>query len=105
MDRDELVRKIIFDGTDPSWDTRTLEDWTIAFEARLEEARGHAEFHDDEERPEPTTLDGDANQVGFVDERGMRIFQKKRKAENRMADRRGISMEKTDVALGGLGSS
>ena len=30
----------------------------------------------------------------------MRIFEKRRKAEGKMAERRGVAMENTEVALG-----
>ena len=48
----------------------------------------------------PTLEPNTEGSVGFVDEKGMRIFEKRRKAEGKMAERRGVSMENTEVALG-----
>ncbi|MDP6944813.1 MAG: hypothetical protein QF464_11740, partial [Myxococcota bacterium] len=42
----------------------------------------------------------ESGDIGFVDESSMRLFEKKRRAESKMAARKGVEMEKTDVALG-----
>ena len=38
--------------------------------------------------------------IGFVDEKSTRIYEKKQRSEGKMAKRHGVAMEKTDVALG-----
>jgi MoaA/NifB/PqqE/SkfB family radical SAM enzyme len=105
LDRDEIARQIIYDGTDPSWSSRPFSEWKDAFEERLEEARDHAHRDDSHDEPEgtdghPTLEPNTDGSVGFVDEKGLRIFEKRRKAEGKMANRHGVSMEKTEVALG-----
>ena len=105
LNRDDIAKQIIYDGTDPSWGNRPFSEWKKSFEKRLEEARMHAEMDDGLDAPDgtdghPTLEPNTEGSVGFVDEKGMRIFEKRRKAEGKMAERRGVSMENTEVALG-----
>ena len=94
VDRDRIVSQIIHDGTDPSYADRTLDDWREEFEARLKDAQGGP--------PEGDYDDGgpQAPEIGFVTEDSMRLFSKKRRAESKMAARKGVAMENTEVALG-----
>ena len=105
LNRDDIAKQIIYDGSDPSWSNRPFSEWKEGFELRLEEARLHAQMDDGHDEPEgtdghPTLEPNTEGSVGFVDEKGMRIFEKRRKAEGKMAERRGVTMENTEVALG-----
>ncbi len=81
---DSIVEKIINDGTDPSWASRSLADWKRDFAQRMQET-------------ETGTLAAtpDTHAVGRVTERGQRLFDSKRRKESEKADRIGVQMEKS----------
>ena len=95
VDRDRVVDAIIRDPSDPSFPLRTLDVWRADFEHRLEAAaREHGAALQTHARADGP---GDAPLVGFVSEDGIRLFNKKRRAEGRMAERTGYAQERTDT--------
>ena len=118
VDRDRIVEHILHDNTDPSYEPPTIEEWRVEHDRRVEEAerevaevaareaaakaKAHKQGNYEDTGTQGTGADGtdESLRVGMVDEKGLRLFGKKRKAESKMAERRGVEMEKTDVALG-----
>ncbi len=116
VDRDRIVEHILHDNTDPSYVPPTIAQWRAEHDKRVAEAerelaeieareaaesQRRASHQDGNYRDvEGEGPDADKLRVGVVDEKGLRIFSKKRKAEAKMAERRGVQMENTDVALG-----
>ncbi|MCB9787651.1 MAG: radical SAM protein [Deltaproteobacteria bacterium] len=106
VDRDRIVSQIIYDGTDPSYAHRTMDQWRAEFDARLaeQEQAVRAEAAAGDEAPirdgEPEAEADRRLSIGMVNEDGLRLFEKKRRAEGRMAERKGIRLENTEVALG-----
>ncbi|MGM0578535.1 MAG: radical SAM protein [Myxococcota bacterium] len=90
VDRDPIVERIIQDPADPSFEFRSLDAWRADFDRRLTAARAGGAA--DREREGPPAGE-ETPQVGFVDESGLRLFQKKRRAEARMAERTGYQQE------------
>lgn len=102
ISRDEVVTKIIHDPHDPSYRFRSLEEWKADFEkyqaevaARRKNRQGH---HGGSDEPPPEMRDPTAPTVGQVTDQGLRLFEAKRKAEAKKAERFGVSLEKTDLA-------
>ncbi len=82
VDRDAIVRRIITDPADPSYPLRTLGAWRRDFEERKEETRAGV-----------SVRDPDAPPVGRVTDRGVRLYEAKRKAEAEKARKAGIRQE------------
>jgi MoaA/NifB/PqqE/SkfB family radical SAM enzyme len=102
ISRDEVVRKIIQDPSDPSYRLRDLAEWQADFDKRIEESRELREkkqVHGGD-MPPPEMRVADAPAVGIVTDQGLRLFEAKRRAEAQKAEKFGVSMERTDLALG-----
>lgn len=83
VDRDAIVERIITDPSDPSYPLRTLAAWREDFERRRAETiRGTA-------GREP-----DAPPVGRLTDRGLRLYQARRKSEAEKARRLGVRQER-----------
>jgi hypothetical protein len=106
VSRDDVALKIIQDPADPSYPLRSLQAWREDFEARIaaqtaegrpprepEGRAGDDVMPPDEMRPQ----EGPA--VGVVNEQGLRLFEAKRRAEAKKAERLGVTQERTDLAL------
>ncbi len=100
VSRDAIVEKIIHDPHDPSYRYRTLAEWHADFDQRLEETKALAAQR---ERPSsavpPPEMRDESIPVGTVTDRGLRLFEAKRRAEAKKAASLGVSMEKTELAL------
>jgi len=93
-DRDQIVRAILEDPSDPSYTLRDLNAWRADFERRLEEQRSTPRRplgSRDEPPDEMRALDGPV--VGSLTERGQRLYQAKRKSEGQKAARAGVKLE------------
>jgi MoaA/NifB/PqqE/SkfB family radical SAM enzyme len=90
VNRDHIVRQIIFDPTDPSRRFSDFEQWRREFDEMLPDgpAPSNASASDG---PPRAAADGPA--VGRVTERGVRLYGAKRKAEARRASKTGVNME------------
>jgi MoaA/NifB/PqqE/SkfB family radical SAM enzyme len=99
VSRDAVVEKILRDPHDPSFEFRTLEQWRADFERRLAEQRAKPARPREGDGPPEAMRPADAPAVGMVTEQGLRLFEAKRRAEAQKAERLGVQMEKTDVAL------
>jgi hypothetical protein len=106
VDRDAVVRKILEDPTDPSYRDRypSLSAWEADFQKRLEESRERAALraqmgHDDEDMPPPEMREPDAPRVGQVTDRGLRLFEAKRRREGDKAAGLGVEMERVKAQL------
>jgi MoaA/NifB/PqqE/SkfB family radical SAM enzyme len=94
VDRDRIVERIICDGSDPSWATRSMDDWRRDFAARLDQARQAAAAD------APARLrNAGGLEVGRVTEGGVRLFNKQRLAEQKKAERQGVRLEAAGDAL------
>ncbi len=92
--RDPIVKAIIQDPSDPSYRFRTLEEWQADFDQRLQLQRTAADRGEGPGPNRPSALS-----VGAVTEEGKKLFERKRRAEGRMAERKGIQLERADVAV------
>lgn len=101
VDRDAIVKEIINDPGDPSYELRSIEAWREDFERRLERQRleamgmAHAAQHEHESTGR-YDLDSQKS-VGFVSEEGLRMFEKKRRVESKRASKLGVQMETDEV--------
>lgn len=87
---EEVVRGVIFDGTDPSTSFESYEEWRAQFDAVHSGAAGPAPVDDTRERRPPTQR---ASTVGKITEKSERVYRKKRSVESRRAERAGVSLE------------
>ena len=85
IDRDQVVRQIIEDPSDPSYALRELNDWKADFDARVRAAKA-------EDRGQ-FAAQPDV-QVGALTAKGQRRYEAKRRSEARKAAARDIEMEK-----------
>jgi hypothetical protein len=101
VSRDEIVKKIIHDPNDPSYEFRTLEEWQKDFAKRIVESAELREkkraSHSDSPPPEMRVPDAPA--VGAITEQGIRLFESKRKSEGKKAEQIGVSLEKIGIQL------
>lgn len=96
VSRDDIVRKIIHDPNDPSYEFRSLPEWKRDFERRLKEARegkGQKRPLGIVEPPQSPPKGGDLP-VGQITERGLRLYESKRRSEARLAEKAGIELER-----------
>ena len=89
VSRDRIVEQIINDPNDPSYAHRSIDEWRADFDRRIAESATYLD------EPDEAKLN-----IGFIDEKSTRIYEKKQRSEGKMAKRHGVAMEKTDVALG-----
>lgn len=103
VDRDAVVEKIIHDPNDPSYELRTIAQWRDDFDRRIAEARAQGGRASPKRsppgRPPPEMAPADAPAVGMITEQGLRLFEAKRLAEGRKANRLGVALEKVDEQL------
>ena len=96
VDRDAVVKRILYDPDDPSWEWPDLESWKQDFERRWEEARNAARRPAEDDLPPPEMREA-GPPVGQVTEEARRKFEQKRRIEARRAARLGIRLERLGV--------
>lgn len=87
IDMEPIVRKVIEDPADPSYELREYGAWTQDFQRRLSEQR------EGSRRSLATMQDDAVLPVGQVTERGRKLFEAKRRRERRLADEQNIAQE------------
>lgn len=87
VDRDAIVEKIIRDPRDPSYRFRSLEEWKAHFDGPPRPVETT-----DAQGPPPQMRE-EGPTVGKVTDRGRRLYEAKRKAEGRKAEKLGVSLE------------
>ncbi|RMG16482.1 MAG: radical SAM protein [Deltaproteobacteria bacterium] len=97
IDRDAVVRRILFDPDDPSWEWPDLETWRRDFEGRLARARAEAQPRRKASDLPPPTMRTRAPPVGLLTEAGRRKFESVRRVEARKAARLGVKLERLSV--------
>lgn len=83
----EVVEKVLSDRSDPSFSAQSYQEWMQNFQQRLTETKAEWERNR-----------GSSIAVGQVTAEGIRLFEKKRRAETRRAERLGIQMEQTETS-------
>jgi len=101
VDRDAVVRTILEDPSDPSYPIRDRATWRADFEQRRAETLAHAarraERHGD--APPPEMREPDAPPVGTITDRGVRLFESKRRKEAARARESGVAQERSAIRL------
>jgi MoaA/NifB/PqqE/SkfB family radical SAM enzyme len=100
VDRDAVVEAIITDPKDPTYGIKTLAEWKARFEGPPKPSDPSARHVD----VPPERLREPGLGVGKVTEQGRRLFEAKRAAEGRKAEKLGVRIEDTKIvekALGG----
>ncbi len=97
VDMDRIVEQIITDPSDPSYRLRGIREWKIDFQRRIEAQRGENSGKSKKEGEHPAKMVDTGLKVGAVTEAGEKLWEKKRRAEGRKAERQGISMETTEL--------
>lgn len=102
VDRDPIVRRIITDPADPSYALRSLAAWQADFDKRVEEARRDAENRARLKAtpPEQRPRDQDQPVVGAVTADSLRLFERKRRIEEKQASRHGVQLESDRLVRG-----
>jgi hypothetical protein len=95
VSRDAIVEQILSDPTDPSFGTLTLEQWKQRFDGPPKPASP------DSDRP-PASMRADGPTVGQVTEQSRKLFDAKRRAEAKKAEKFGVQIENTSVVERGL---
>jgi len=95
VDRDAIVKQIIEDPSDPSYALRSLDAWRADFDGRLAQQRQQAVTERSADGRPPANVDG--IRVGFVNADGLRLYNKKRKAEGRRLAKLGVQVESEKV--------
>lgn len=97
VSRDAVVEKVIHDPNDPSYEFRSLADWRVDFDKRIEESRA---ARASKERPvgdgPPPEMREGTLAVGAVTDQGLRLFESKRRSEGRKAEQLGVTLEKAE---------
>jgi MoaA/NifB/PqqE/SkfB family radical SAM enzyme len=88
VSRDAIVEQILNDPNDPSFGKLTLEQWKARFDGPPRPAN-----HDDDLPPESMRVEGPT--VGQVTEKSRKLFEAKRKAEAKKAEKFGVALEST----------
>ncbi len=99
VDRDAIVEKIIRDPRDPSYRFRSLEEWKAHFDGppRAVESTDASE--------PPARMREEGPSVGKVTDRGRRLYEAKRLAEGRKAEKLGVSLETDNLVSRALDES
>lgn len=100
VDRDKIVESILHDSDDPSFAKLTLEQWKARFDGP---PRASNVEHRDVERP-PEHMREALLSVGKVTDKSRRLFDAKRRAESKKAEKFGVAIEKTDIVERALDS-
>jgi MoaA/NifB/PqqE/SkfB family radical SAM enzyme len=98
VSRDAIVEQILGDPKDPSFGTLTLEQWKQRFDGPP------APSNNDSDIPPEAMREGGL-QVGAVTEKSRKLFEAKRRAESKKAERSGVSLESTKIIERALDSS
>jgi len=93
VDRDAIVEAIIHDPKDPSYGARTLAEWKAKFDGAPKPADPSLRRID----VPPERLREPGLAVGKVTEQGKRLFEAKRVAEGRKAEKSGVRIEDTKI--------
>jgi MoaA/NifB/PqqE/SkfB family radical SAM enzyme len=88
VSRDAIVEQILNDPNDPSFGKLTLEQWKQRFDGPPRPAN-----NDDDIPPESMRVEGPT--VGQVTEKSRKLFEAKRKAEAKKAEKFGVALEST----------
>ncbi|MBX3184251.1 MAG: radical SAM protein [Polyangiaceae bacterium] len=108
VDRDAIVLRILKDETDPSYRFKSLAAWRADFEQRCQETlEGRAEKRPagaEEPSRDPNgpgamarfSLNG-GPAVGQITPEGQRLYEAKRRAEAKKADRLGVRLERAEL--------
>lgn len=104
VSRDDIVEAIINDPNDPSYEFRSMAAWRADFDRRQKEAEGTREERARQrllegDEPPPGMRDPNAPAVGAVTEKGTRLFEAKRRAEAKKAEKFGVALERTNLSL------
>ena len=89
VDRDAIVRKVLFDGSDPSRRFSNLEQWRREFAKH---------YSGDRPRPMPPLEEGAQEAapivaVGRLTDKGRRLYESKRRREGERVRERGLNLE------------
>jgi len=88
--RDDIVRHILFDSSDPSRRFRSFEQWRGEFDTQLPDGPAPSNAsRTDGSPPQPD----DGPTVGRITDRGVRLYEAKRKSEARRATKTGVQLE------------
>jgi hypothetical protein len=111
VDRDAIVRNVLFDGSDPSSRFVSMEQWRREFAQHSAGELPRAESTPSADRPrvaEPGTdpgTDPGANPgmvaVGRLTARGQRLYESKRRREGQRVESRGLNLEHGRGSSGG----
>lgn len=109
VDRDAIVRKVLFDGSDPSNRFASMEQWRCEFAQHNAGELPRAESFPSVERPpvaEPGPEPGPRSEpgmvaVGRVTVRGQRLYESKRRSERQRIESRGLNPERGRGPSGG----
>lgn len=91
VDRDAIVRSVLFDGSDPSNRFQSMEQWRREFAQHYAGALPQAVSHPS--KAVPPKPDGNLVAVGRVTDRGKRLYDSKRRREGQRIEGRGLNME------------
>jgi MoaA/NifB/PqqE/SkfB family radical SAM enzyme len=96
VSRDTIVEQILNDPNDPSFGKLTLEQWKQRFDGPPRPTS-----HDSDIPPESMRLEGPT--VGQVTEKSRKLFEAKRRAEAKKAEKFGVELENTRLVERALG--
>ncbi|KIG14462.1 radical SAM domain protein [Enhygromyxa salina] len=90
VSRDAIVETILRDPTDPSFGKLTLDEWKDSFDGPPVAA------NNDSDLP-PASMRGEGPTVGAVTDKSRKLFEAKRRAEGKKAEKSGVSLENTKL--------
>jgi len=93
VDMDEVVKKIIHDPMDPSYQFQSLAQWKEDFALRVEESKAAADAKRGNQSEHPAKLVSDGLAVGVVTEKGRKVWDRRRRVEGKMAEKQGVALE------------
>jgi MoaA/NifB/PqqE/SkfB family radical SAM enzyme len=93
VDMDEIVKKIIHDPMDPSYEFQSLADWKEDFGRRIAESEAGADTNRRDPGEHPAHLVADAPAVGRVTDKGKKVWDRRRRVEGKLAERQGVELE------------
>lgn len=88
VSRDAIVEQILSDPKDPSFGLLTLDEWKARFDGPPQPSN-----HDEDIPPESMRLNGPT--VGAVTAKSRKLFEAKRRAEGKKAEKSGVKIENT----------
>ena len=90
VDRDQVVKAILDDPSDPSRKPMSLDQWRVAHAERVARAKAEANARAAERAADKRALPV----VGKLTDKGLRRFEAKRRAESRRTAARDLAMER-----------